>query len=133
MAFVKDFKAFVMRGNVIDLAVGVIIGAAFGKVVSSMVADVLMPPVGLLLGGVDFTTIEIPLRGSAAIKIGSFIQTLIDFLIVALVIFCVIRMVAKIMPPVKVAAQADNKNCKECAMPIPFAAKRCGHCCQVQA
>lgn len=132
MKFAQDFKAFVMRGNVIDLAVGVIIGAAFGKVVSSMVADVLMPPVGLLMGGVDFTSLTIPLRGDASIKIGSFIQTVIDFLIVALVIFCVIRMVAKIMPPAKAAVQPATKACVECAMPIPTAAKRCGHCCQMQ-
>jgi large conductance mechanosensitive channel len=133
MAFVQDFKAFVMRGNVVDLAVGVIIGAAFGRVVSSLVADVLMPPVGLLLGGVDFSQIMVPLRGTAVIKLGSFIQTIIDFLIVALVIFVVIKALARIMPPAKAAVQPATKNCSECAMSIPLAAKRCGHCCQAQA
>jgi large conductance mechanosensitive channel len=130
MSFVQDFKAFVLRGNIVDLAVGVILGVAFGKVVSSLVADILMPPVGLLLGGVDFTSIMIPLKGTAAIRLGSFIQTTIDFLIVALVVFMVIKVLAHYMP--KPAAVVSTKDCRECAMPIPVTAKRCGHCCQAQ-
>jgi large conductance mechanosensitive channel len=134
---VKDFKAFVMRGNVVDLAVGVIIGAAFGKVVTSLVGDVLMPPIGMLVGGINFTDIMINIKaaeGSApavAIKLGNFIQTIIDFLIVAFVIFMVVKAMARIMP--KKEEPTKTKDCKECAMSIPVAAKRCGHCAQVQA
>ncbi len=103
MSIMQEFKAFAMRGNVIDLAVGVIIGAAFGKIVSSFVADVLMPPIGLLLGGVNFTDIKIKLHeavmdGSGAVikqtvfmNIGTFIQTLVDFLIIAFSIFLFVK------------------------------------------
>jgi large conductance mechanosensitive channel len=97
MSFISEFKAFVSRGNVVDLAVGVIIGGAFGKIISSLVNDVLMPPLGLALGGVNFTELTIRLKeavGEAAaveIKYGVFLQTLIDFLIIALVIFWVLK------------------------------------------
>ncbi|MEM6844543.1 MAG: large-conductance mechanosensitive channel protein MscL [Bacteroidota bacterium] len=98
MGLVKEFKAFVMKGNIIDLAVAVIIGAAFGKIVSSFVADVLMPPIGILLGGVDFTDLMIPLQKAATegeedvvIRIGVFIQNIIDFLIIAFSVFMVIK------------------------------------------
>ena len=97
MSVVKEFKEFVMRGNVIDLAVGIVIGAAFGKIVSSLVADVIMPPVGLLLGGVNFTNLKLvlgpPLAGGEPVTLnyGNFIQVLVDFLIVAFAIFLVIK------------------------------------------
>ncbi|MEM8964835.1 MAG: large-conductance mechanosensitive channel protein MscL [Bacteroidota bacterium] len=97
MGLVKEFKAFVMKGNIIDLAVAVIIGAAFGKIVSSFVADVLMPPIGLLLGGVDFTELVIKLKEGATeeenvvMRIGVFIQNIIDFLIIAFSVFMVIK------------------------------------------
>lgn len=97
MGFMKEFKEFAMRGNVVDLAVGLIIGAAFGKIVSSLVGDVLMPPIGLLIGGVDFTDLAIPLRAatesSAAVNLryGAFLQTIVDFMIVAFAIFLVVK------------------------------------------
>lgn len=105
--FFEEFKKFAMRGNVIDLAVGVIIGAAFGKIVSSIVSDVIMPPVGLLIGGVNFTDLKLVLKEASAaangdlipavsINYGNFLQTLFDFMIVALVIFLVIRLINKL-------------------------------------
>jgi large conductance mechanosensitive channel len=136
----KDFRAFVMRGNVVDLAIGVIIGAAFGKIVSSLVGDVLMPPIGLLLGNVDFSSIFIPLSshhydtiaaakaaGAPTINIGLFINAVIDFVIVALVVFLVMRQVNKMMPK-PAAAPVTTKDCPRCATPIPLAATRCPHC-----
>ena len=97
MSMVQEFKAFAMRGNVVDMAVGIVIGAAFGKIVTSFVNDVLMPPIGLLLGGVDFTGLSITLReateAAAAVTLnwGTFVQTVIDFLIVAFAIFLVVK------------------------------------------
>jgi len=97
MGFMKEFKEFAMRGNVVDLAVGLIIGAAFGKIVSSLVGDVLMPPLGLLIGGVDFADLTITLRAatesSAAVDLryGAFLQTIVDFMIVAFAIFLVVK------------------------------------------
>jgi large conductance mechanosensitive channel len=134
----KEFKEFAMRGNVLDLAVGVIIGAAFGKVVSSFVDDVLMPPLGRLISRVDFSSLYINLSemhydtlGEAkahgvALSYGSFINTLINFLIVAFAVFVLVRSVNKWMP--KPAAPVSSKDCPQCAMPIPLAAKKCGHC-----
>jgi len=136
MSFGKDFKAFVMRGNVVDLAVGVIIGAAFGKIVSSLVGDVIMPPIGLALGGVNFDDWVITLRAAngatpaVVMKLGTYIKTMIDFLFIAFAVFMLIRAVSRFMP--KPEAPVTTKNCSECAMPIPLAAKRCGHCCEVQ-
>lgn len=136
MSFCKEFKAFVMRGNVVDLAIAVIIGAAFGKVISSFVSDVLMPPIGLLLGGVDFKSLMITLQEASgdqpavAIKYGLFLNTVIDFIIIAFAIFLVIKALSKLQreaPP-----QAPNtKDCPECKMAIPVQAKRCGHCCSM--
>ena len=97
MGMVKEFKEFVMRGNVIDLAVGIVIGAAFGKIVSSLVADVIMPPLGLVIGGVNFTSLKAvlgsPLAGGEPVTLnyGNFLQTLLDFLIVAFAIFMVVK------------------------------------------
>jgi large conductance mechanosensitive channel len=102
MSFVKEFKEFTMRGNVVDMAVGIIIGAAFGKIVSSFVGDVIMPPLGILIGGVDFADLAITLKaaseGVAAVTLnyGKFIQTVFDFTIVALAIFIAIKAVNKL-------------------------------------
>jgi large conductance mechanosensitive channel len=97
MSFLREFREFAMRGNVVDLAVGVIIGAAFGKIISSLVADVIMPPIGMLLGGVDFTSLKLtlapPIQGmkGATLNYGTFIQTLVDFTIIALAIFLMVK------------------------------------------
>lgn len=96
MGMIQEFKAFAMRGNVVDMAVGIIIGGAFGKIVSSFVADVIMPPIGLLIGGVDFSKLSIPLKkvGDKAVvtlNFGNFIQTTVDFIIIAFAIFFVIK------------------------------------------
>jgi large conductance mechanosensitive channel len=134
----KEFKAFAMRGSVLDLAVGVIIGAAFGKVVSSLVDDVLMPPLGRLIGKVDFSNLYINLSGThydtfaeakahgVALSYGNFINTIINFLIVAFAIFVLVRAVNRWMP--KPPAPVTTRDCPQCAMAIPVAAKKCGHC-----
>ncbi|HXJ11897.1 MAG TPA: large conductance mechanosensitive channel protein MscL [Candidatus Limnocylindrales bacterium] len=138
----KEFKEFAMRGSVLDLAVGVIIGAAFGKIVASLVDDVLMPPIGQLLGKVDFSSLFINLSGThfdslkaakeagkATLNYGNFINTVINFVIVAFVVFLVVRMVNRWMP--KPPAPVTTKDCPQCAMAIPVAAKKCGHCTSV--
>jgi large conductance mechanosensitive channel len=135
----KEFKEFAMRGSVLDLAVGVIIGAAFGKIVSSFVDDVLMPPIGRLFGPVNFADLFINLGGThyeslkaakdagkATLNYGNFINTVINFLIVAFTIFVVVRMVNRWVP--KPAPPVTTKDCPQCAMAIPLAAKKCGHC-----
>ncbi|MBI1363145.1 MAG: large-conductance mechanosensitive channel protein MscL [Proteobacteria bacterium] len=113
--FFKEFRTFAMRGNMIDMAVGIILGAAFGKVVSSLVADIAMPPLGLLIGGVEFTQLQLVLKeaadGSAAVTLtyGKFIQTVVDFLIVAFAVFVVVRTINKLkgyMPAEEAAAAA---------------------------
>jgi len=96
MGFFKEFKEFAMKGNMIDLAIGIIIGGAFGKIVSSLVTDVIMPPIGLLVGGIDFSKIVIPLNATTAINIGMFINTIIDFVIIALAIFIMIHQINKL-------------------------------------
>jgi large conductance mechanosensitive channel len=138
MKIFKEFKEFAMRGNVLDLAVGIIIGGSFGKVVSSMVSDVLMPPIGVLMGGVDFGFLGVTLREAtngvpaAILRYGVFINHLIDFTIVAFAVFLLIKGVNRIKraetPP---PAAPTTKNCSECAMAIPIEAKRCGHCTSV--
>jgi large conductance mechanosensitive channel len=127
-----------MRGSVLDLAVGVIIGAAFGKVVSSLVDDVLMPPLGRLIGRVDFSNLYINLSEThyetlaeakahgAALSYGNFINTIFNFVIVAFAIFLLVRAVNKWLP--KPPAPVTTKDCPQCAMKIPVAAKKCGHC-----
>jgi large conductance mechanosensitive channel len=136
----KEFKAFVMKGNVLDLAVAVIIGAAFGAIVTSMVNDIVMPPIGMLLGHMDFKELFLSLNGQsyatlAAAKAaaapvmayGQFLNTVINFLIVALVIFLVVRTANKLQrPPAPVAP--TTKDCKFCCQPIPIPATRCPHC-----
>lgn len=131
MSFLKEFKAFAMRGNAVDLAVGVIIGAAFGRVVSSLVNDVLMPPIGVLLGGVDFSNLAIQLHPATAtlpaveLKYGVFINALIDFAIVAFVIFMVVKLMNTLTSR---SEEATTKDCPYCLMQIPAKAKKCGHC-----
>jgi large conductance mechanosensitive channel len=140
MGMLKEFKDFAVRGNVVDMAVGIIIGAAFGKIVSSMVGDVLMPVIGKVTGGVNFSEMFIALgpgdfatRAKAAeakvatINYGVFINTVIDFVIVAFCIFLMIKQVnrfKKAPPP----AAPTTKDCPQCAMAIPIKAKRCGFC-----
>jgi large conductance mechanosensitive channel len=137
----KDFKAFVMRGNVLDLAVGVIIGAAFGKIVSSLVDDVLMPPIGKALGHVDFSNLFINLgdktfdslaaakaAGAPTLNYGLFLNTIINFLIVAFCVFLIIKIVQRWIDKPAPAAAPTTKDCPLCAMSIPIAAKKCGHC-----
>jgi large conductance mechanosensitive channel len=135
----KEFKEFAMRGNVLDLAVGVIIGGAFGKIVSSLVEDVIMPPIGRLLGPVNFSDLFINLSGktyetlkdakaasAATLNYGLFLNTVISFLIVAFCVFLVVKQINRFAP--KPAPVPTTKDCPQCAMPIPLAAKRCGHC-----
>jgi large conductance mechanosensitive channel len=137
----KEFKAFVMRGNVLDLAVGVIIGATFGKIVSSLVDDILMPPIGLLVKDVNFTDLVIGLNGKsyptlAAAKAGGaptlnygiFLNTIINFLIVAFCVFIIIQLVNRWVNKPAPPAPPTTKDCPQCAMAIPIQAKRCGHC-----
>lgn len=140
---VKEFQKFILRGNVLDLAVGVIIGAAFGKIVTSLVNDILMPPIGLLLGGVDFSNLFISLggehyasladaqaAGAATINYGMFINTLIDFLIIGLVIFLLVRSVNRLQEADKPAEPAAPKtrDCPFCKTEIAVEAVRCPAC-----
>ncbi len=125
--FWNDFKAFITRGNVVDLAVAVVVGTAFGKIVNSLVNDILMPPFGILLDGIDFSNLEVGLKDGIAIRYGAFVNTVISFLIIALSVFIVIKCVARLQRK-KGAPPADTKECPECCMPIPIAAKKCGHC-----
>ncbi|MDD2804615.1 MAG: large conductance mechanosensitive channel protein MscL [Elusimicrobiales bacterium] len=140
----KDFKEFIMRGNVVDMAVGVIIGGAFGKIVTSLVTDIIMPPIGRLTGGVDFSSLYINLSGvayaslaeaqkagAATINYGVFLNTVINFLIVAGAIFLMIsqmnRLKAKFDKPAPAAAPS-TKECPLCLSVIPLKAVRCAHC-----
>jgi large conductance mechanosensitive channel len=136
----KEFKEFIMRGNVLDMAIGIIIGAAFGKIVTSFVTDVLMPPLGRLIGKVDFSSLYINLSGTpyasladakkagaATINYGMFLNTILDFLIVALAIFLVIRQVNRWSKPAPVPAPA-TRDCPFCCSPISPQARRCPFC-----
>ena len=140
---IKDFKAFILRGNVVDLAVGVIIGAAFGAIVKSFVEDVIMPPIGLATGGIDFANKFIVLKsgakavapyaslaeakaaGAVTMNYGLFINQTVSFLIIAICIFALIKMVARLQGPAPVS---PTKACVFCAMQIPLAATRCPQC-----
>jgi len=135
----KEFKEFAMRGNMLDLAVGVIIGAAFGGVVTSLVNDVLMPPLGRLVGQVNFSSLFVNLgdqhydslaaakaAGAPTLNYGNFLNTIINFIIVAFAVFLLVRAVNKWFP--KPAAPVTTKECPQCAMPIPLQARKCGHC-----
>ena len=125
----KEFRAFVMRGNVLDLAVGVIIGAAFGKIVASLVTDILMPIIGLVMGGIDFSGLTFQI-GSATIAYGLFINNVIDFLIIAFVIFLIIKAAnsAKKKPAEEPAAEPVTKECPYCYSVISIKATRCPNC-----
>jgi large conductance mechanosensitive channel len=137
MKIIKEFKEFAMRGNVLDLAVGIIIGAAFGKVVSSMVNDMLMPPIGVVVGGLDFSHLAFTIRESstthpaAMLRYGVFINNLIDFIIVSTAVFLLIKIVNRVKRADQAASTPSTKICPECAMSIPAGAKRCGYCTTV--
>jgi large conductance mechanosensitive channel len=139
----KEFKEFAMRGNVLDMAVGIIIGAAFGTIVTSLVNDVIMPPIGLLLGNVDFSNIFAVLKegkvagpyasvasakaaGAVTLNVGLFINTVINFLIVAFAIFLLIRSINKLKRQEEAAPA--TKDCPYCLTSIPIKATRCAHC-----
>jgi large conductance mechanosensitive channel len=136
----KEFKEFAMKGNVLDMAVGIIIGAAFGKIISSFVSDLLMPVIGLLLGKVDFSNLFVNLSGqayptlaaakaagAATFNYGIFINTVIDFLIIAFAIFLLIKQVNRFKRQ-PAAAAPNTKDCPFCASAIPIPASRCPHC-----
>jgi large conductance mechanosensitive channel len=140
----KEFKEFIMRGNVLDLAVAFIMGGAFGTIVKSLVDDVIMPPIGLALGNVDFSNLFVLLKGGAkaappyatlaeakaagavTMNYGLFVNSIISFLIVALAVFFVVRMANRMMP--KPAAAVTTRDCPYCKMPIPLGATRCPQC-----
>jgi len=122
----KEFKDFIMRGNVLDLAVAVIIGGAFGKIVSSLVNDMLMPLIGLLMGRVNFSELAWNV-GAASVKWGAFVQTIIDFVIVAFIIFLIIKAANKMKKPAPVAAPT-TKECPHCLSTINIKATRCPNC-----
>jgi len=136
----KEFKEFIMRGNVVDLAVGIIIGGAFGKIITSLVSDVLMPPLGKIMGNVDFSGLFINLSGTpypslaaaraagaATINYGLFINTVIDFIIVAAAVFILIKQVNRLKKPVMVAAPS-TKVCPYCLSTVLLKATRCPAC-----
>jgi large conductance mechanosensitive channel len=137
-----EFKKFAMRGNVVDMAVGIIIGAAFGKIVASFVSDVLMPPIGLALGKVDFSNLFINLgkgsfatlaeakaAGAATLNYGVFVNSILDFLIVAFALFLLIRQVNRLQEkPAPAPAVPTEKDCPYCLSSVPIKATRCPHC-----
>ncbi|HNW59026.1 MAG TPA: large conductance mechanosensitive channel protein MscL [bacterium] len=141
----KEFKEFALRGNVVDMAVGIIIGAAFGTIVGSLVTDVLMPPIGLLLGNVDFSNLFVVLKegatagpyaslaaakaaGAVSLNYGVFLNAIINFLIVALAIFFLIRGLNRLRKKQEAPAEVTTKECPQCLSTIPLKAKRCAHC-----
>ena len=139
MSLKEDFKKFAMRGNVIDMAVGVIIGGAFGKIVGSLVNDIIMPPIGMAMGKIDFKNLFISLNGkeyatleaakkagAPVLAYGSFINTVMDFLILAFVIFMMVKQINKLTPPP--AAKPDPRLCPYCKREIADDATRCPHC-----
>jgi large conductance mechanosensitive channel len=143
MGILKEFKEFAMRGNVVDLAVGLVIGAAFGKIVSSLVADVIMPPIGKALGNVNFRDLFVSLdpgktagitslakaqeAGAAVIAYGAFINTIVDFIIVAFCIFLIVKLMNRLKRAPK-PGPATTKECPQCLSTIPLKATRCAHC-----
>jgi large conductance mechanosensitive channel len=138
----KEFKEFAMRGNVLDMAIGIIIGAAFGRIVSSAVNDIIMPPIGLILGRVDFSNLFLNLSathyasladakkaGAAVISYGTFANTVIDFLVVAFVVFLLVKQVNRMMKPQPAPAPPPTKQCPYCRSEgIAIQATRCPHC-----
>ena len=130
MSFLSEFKKFALKGNVVDLAVGVVIGTAFGKIVSSLVDDIIMPPIGLLVGKVDFSALTIPLPHGVTIRYGLFLNNAISFLIIAFVIFVIIREMNRIrIPFLEEEKEAPTtKECPFCCSTIPIHAVRCPNC-----
>lgn len=142
----KEFKNFLIKGNVVDMAVGFIFGAAFATIVKSLVSNVIMPPIGLLLGNVDFSSLFIPLDGKSyvsladlekagapAIKLGVFFNDLTSFVILGFVMFMMIKGYGKLMKKEEVPTpEPTTKACSECAMEIPLAAKKCPYCHETQ-
>ena len=139
----NEFRAFIARGNVVDLAVGVIIGAAFGKIVTTLVEGVIMPPLGLVLGRVDFSSLFVVLDGSKGvpaslaeaktqgipvIAYGQFLNDVIGFLIVALAVFILVKQVNRLKRAPEASAEAPTKTCTYCQSTIPLKASRCPHC-----
>ncbi len=139
---IKEFKEFAMRGNVLDMAVGIIIGAAFGQIVNSFVQDVLMPPIGRLLGHVDFSNLFVSLSGThydtlaaakaagaATLNYGLFLNTIINFLIVAFAVFLLVRQVNRLAPkPAPAPAAPATRDCPHCLSAVPVKATKCAHC-----
>ena len=136
----KEFKEFAMKGNVLDMAIGVIIGGAFGKIVTSLVSDVLMPPLGLVLGKVDFSSLFLNLSGTPqpslaaakaagapTVNYGVFLQTVLDFIIIAFVIFMIVKQVNRLKTPAAPSAPT-TKDCPLCLSTIPIRATKCAHC-----
>jgi large conductance mechanosensitive channel len=136
----KDYQEFINRGNIIDLAVGVVIGAAFGAIVNSLVEDLLMPPIGMLLGGVDFKDLFFSLRGGSyrslaeaktagepVMAYGQFLNTVLKFLIISFAVFQLVRQVNRMRGPAP-AAPVTNKECPQCLSAIPLGARRCAFC-----
>jgi len=139
MSMFSDFKEFAMRGNVVDLAVGFVMGAAFGKITTSLVNDVIMPPIGSVLGKVDFSSLYVNLSektfpslaaartaGAPIVAYGSFINTIIDFVIVAFAMFILVRQMNRLVSPAPAAPM--EKDCPYCLSKIPLAATKCAHC-----
>ena len=143
----KEFKEFALKGNVMDMAVGIVIGAAFGTIVKSFVADVIMPPIGLLMGGVDFQNLFVVLKegaeaaapyaslevakeaGAVTLNYGAFLNTVVSFIIIAFAIFMVIRQINKMKKEEEAAPPPPTKkNCEFCLSEIPIEAKKCAHC-----
>jgi large conductance mechanosensitive channel len=137
----KEFREFTLRGNVLDMAIGIIIGAAFGKIITSFVNDILMPPIGLLLGNVDFSNLFISLSGqpyatleeaqaagAATINYGLFINTVLDFVIVAFVVFLLVRQVNRLRREEEAPPAEPTKECPYCLSVVPLKATRCPHC-----
>jgi large conductance mechanosensitive channel len=141
MKIFKEFREFAMRGNVLDMAIGIIIGTAFGKIITSLVNDILMPPIGVLLGKMDFTNLFINLSsqpyerladaksaGAATINYGLFLNTIIDFIIVAFIIFLLIRQVNRFKKKEESATVPAVRDCPHCLSSVPMKATRCAHC-----
>jgi len=137
MSMVKEFKEFAMKGNVVDMAVGVVIGGAFGRIVSSFLNDVMMPPLGMLTGGVDFTDHRLTLKAAegagkaVTLNYGAFITAIVDFAIVAFAVFMLVKGMNALKREAPAAPPAPTeKQCPECLLNVPLRAKRCGHCSQ---
>jgi large conductance mechanosensitive channel len=135
MGMIKEFKEFAMRGNVVDMAVGIVIGGAFGKIVTSLVNDVIMPPIGMLLGNVNFSQLSITLRektdeaAAVSINYGTFVNTVLDFVIVAFCIFIVIKVMNRLKRKAEEEAKPPStKDCPRCCSSIPVNASRCPNC-----